>query len=115
MVILNFRDGTTRKFSVSEFDELNSLGSDVAKISAITSIWLKVGKQPITLPIPKKFGRVFFMCDKLNNGERITVFADNMKLSATYYLEEKGDGLIKIDLLRQGKPVFRPQGGSHVT
>ena len=115
MVILNFRDGTTRKFSVSEFDELNSLGSDVARISTITSIWLKVGKQPITLPIPKKFGRVFFMVEQLNNGERITVFADNMKLAMTHYFEENGEGLIKIDLLRQGKPVFRPQGGSNVT
>lgn len=117
MVKLNLRNGTIKSFDLSDETqcrELNTLGQCKDFISQVTGFWLTTGAFENTLPMPWRFSRVFFYAEAIYakdgeyKGDRLEVYADNVKLILTGYL---GSRFTRVNLDRVGKQRFRPNRG----
>lgn len=122
MVTLNLKDGSTLKLDLSkeqDRERFNSLGHAASTKSAevVTGLWLHTKDQPvITLPIPKKFRKIYFYSEYLidkesqeKRGEVIRIQADDVCLMVTRYYKE--NAMVRVDLLKTGIPRFSPTGG----
>lgn len=120
MVTLNLKDGSTLKLDLSneaDREKFNQLGHPTNNSQAVTGLWLLNEGQPaITLPLPKRFRRVFFFVDTLKDkssgdlrGDVIRVQADDVCLVVTRYYKENGK-MVRVDLQHTGKPRFSPGG-----
>lgn len=117
MVTLNLKDGSTLKLDLSketDREKFNSLGqrlSSKLNSEVVTGLWLLADGQPaVTLPLPKKFRRVFFYVDPLTDrasgelrGEVVKIQSDDVCLVITRYYREGGK-MVRVDLQHTGKP-----------
>ena len=114
MVIVNFKDGSVKKFDLSDTEGLNFLGADSKQLSKITGIYLKSKDKIIALPMPKRFGRAFFSFEqRTKDGDNIcsnifNITADDVRLSVTLY-NGQGPDFIRLDLMRYFKQVYNPK------
>lgn len=124
MIILNLKDGSALKLDLkmdTDRERFNFLGQNLTSKNSevVTGIWLQPdeAEPSITLPLPKRFRRVFFYAELLRDaegilrGERIRVQADEVCLIVTRYYKENGKR-INIDLQHTGKSRFFPGGRS---
>lgn len=124
MVTLNLKDGSTLKLDLSKAtdrERFNFLGQNLSSkrnSEIVTGLWLLADGQPaVTLPLPKRFRRVFFYVDPLIDresgdlrGEVIRVQCDDVCQVITRYYREGGK-MVRVDLQHTGKPRFSPAGG----
>lgn len=122
MVTLNLKDGSTLKLDLSkeaDREKFNSLGQSLSSNTSetVTGLWLLAEGQPaVTLPLPKRFRRVFFYVDAMRDresgelrGEVIRLQADDVCMVITRYYKENGK-MVRVDLQHTGKPRFSPGG-----
>lgn len=123
MVTLNLKDGSTLKLDLSKAadrERFNFLGQALSSKNnseIVTGLWLLAEGQPaVTLPLPKRFRRVFFYVEPLMKresdelmGEVIRVQADDVCLVVTRYYREGGK-MVRVDLQHTGKPRYSPGG-----
>lgn len=123
MITLNLKDGSTLKLDLSkepDREKFNSLGQSLSSKNnseVVTGLWLLADGQPaVTLPLPKRFRRVFFYVEPLVDrasgelrGEVIRMQADDVCSVITRYYRE-GSKMVRVDLQHTGKPRFSPGG-----
>lgn len=123
MVTLNLKDGSTLKLDLSkdaDRERFNFLGQALSSKNnseIVTGLWLLAEGQPaVTLPLPKRFRRVFFYVEPLMKresdelmGEVIRLQADDVCLVVTRYYREGGK-MVRVDLQHTGKPRYSPGG-----
>lgn len=123
MVTLNLKDGSTLKLDLSkdaDREKFNSLGQALSSKNnseIVTGLWLLAEGQPaVTLPLPKRFRRVFFYVEPLTDresgelrGEVIRLQADDVCAVITRYYREGGK-MVRVDLQHTGKPRYSPGG-----
>lgn len=123
MINLNLKDGSTLKLDLSkepDREKFNTLGqclSSKNNSEIVTGLWLLAEGQPaVTLPIPKRFRRVFFYVEPLTDkqtselrGEVIRMQADDVCTIITRYYKESGK-MVRVDLQKTGEPRFSPGG-----
>lgn len=123
MVTLNLKDGSTLKLDLSkdaDRERFNFLGQNLSSkrnSEIVTGLWLLAEGQPaVTLPLPKRFRRVFFYVEPLMKresdelmGEVIRLQADDVCLVVTRYYREGGK-MVRVDLQHTGKPRYSPGG-----
>ena len=117
MVTLNFKDGRIEKFNLKDDtsrEKFNSLGQcfSTKGSEVVTGIWFNTENHGITLPSPKRFRRVSFFGEIVYKngepkGERITVHADQVRMSITSWYRENGK-MAKVELFKIGKQIFNP-------
>lgn len=124
MVTLNLVNGETLKLDIAkkaDRERFNSLGqssSNNDSKSSITGIWFNTENHGITLPIPRKFRRVFFYGELLMGkgdqptGEVITIQADDVRMTVTSYYRKEGK-MARVDLLHTGRPNRWNNGGNN--
>jgi len=118
MVTLNLKDGRTLKLDLSneaDRERFNSLGQSSSKNSeTVTGLWLITEGQPaVTLPLPKRFRRVFFYVESLidkrsgeQRGDVIRIQADDVCMVVTRYNNER---MVRVDLQHTGRSMFSPR------
>jgi len=123
MITLNLKDGSTLKLDLSkdtDRERFNFLGQNLSSKNnseVVTGLWLLADGQPaVTLPLPKRFRRVFFYVEPLFDrasdeirGEVIRLQADDVCSVITRYYRE-GSKMVRVDLQHTGKPRFSPGG-----
>lgn len=114
MIVLNRRDGKTERFDLADEAEtkrLNVLGADPQAASAITGFALKIEGRSTTLPTPKRFRRVSFFAEVVRDrdgsvvGERLSVQADEIEVSATMWILTDS---ARVEIWKKGRRVFSP-------
>lgn len=117
MVILNFKDGSSRKLDLREKadrDELNRIGGTPTAVATVTGVWVNSDKFSVTLPMPQRFRRVSFYGELVihpkggERGEKVVLQADDIQQAVTLYYGE-APKMTRIDLTKMGKQIFRPE------
>ena len=120
MIALNLKQGLTKKFDLSNQDDLRRFESFTqTNKNQITGIWVvNEEKSSSVIPMPQQFRSINFYASQIFGkneqliGERVIVQADSVRLTVTNFFM-KDPKMVKINLERTGKQLFIPQGGNH--
>lgn len=115
MIILNMRDGSSRKYDLADpaqLASLNALGNSAAAMAGVSGVWLKTDTHATTIPAPRGFATSSLVAELLANesalvGERLTFQVDDVALSVlAYYGAGKTSNVMMQRVARRG-----PRGG----
>ena len=123
MLKVNLRDGSTASFNLKDEEDRKqwselSLTEDFQR--CITALGIIHNSQWYTLPIPKKFRRISFEAELVENskrdvppdrkyvGERLKCYADDVLISLLVYYGNR-PRMSRVDVIKLGKRRFNPK------
>lgn len=116
MLRVNLADGRTLSFDLADPEQLAAWRRHQATNSfqaTIRGMSVLHDKRLTTLPVPRRFRAIAFSAEPLVEhegviGELVSCQADDVRVTCTVYFG--GGKITRTDLVRTGRPRFRPEG-----